>query len=108
MAKGKSARDIEELMEKRYNKKKEEMAKEAKKELDQKLSNICYTVLQDPNKKGRNFLLARIKFDVNSMRALVDDYVQLNERVIGLKYPVDQENLKYYFDKAKKKGEKSE
>lgn len=103
-----SKQSAEDIMKKRLNKRKEEMVTAAKKDLDQKLTNICYTVVTDPDKGGRNFLLVKLKFDIKTMKALVEDYVNLDQKVIGMKHPLEQENLKYYYNQAKKAGEKNE
>ncbi len=103
MAKAKSSKELKDLMEKRYNKKKEQLATKAKEEVKQEMQNNCYTVLQDPDSKSRQFLIAKIKFDVKTMKAVVDNYVKLDQDVIGLRYPVQQQDLEFYYKQANKK-----
>lgn len=106
MSKKDSVDKVQEVMDKRLEKRKQEMADEARSEVQVNMDNTCFTVVQQPDKKGRYFLLAKINFDVKTMRAVVEDYVELDEKVIGMKYPIDQQNLKYYYTKIKKKGDK--
>lgn len=92
----------EEIMQKRIEKRKEEVAQEAKQELKESLSTECYAVTTDPDKGPRDFLLVKLKYDIKTMKAIVEDYVELEEKIIGLRFPIEQENLKYYFDKLKR------
>lgn len=92
----------EEIMKKRMEKRKEEVAEESKQELKESLSVECYAVTTDPDKGPRDYLLVKLKYDIKTMKALVEDYVVLEEKIIGLRFPVEQDNLKYYFEKLKK------
>ena len=92
----------EEIMKKRLEKRKEEAVEEARQELEETLQTECYVVTNEPNKGPRDFLLVKLKYDIKTMKAIVEDYVVLEEKVIGLRFPIEQDNLKYYFDKLKK------
>lgn len=107
--KSKAAKDeIEEIMKNRYEKRKQEMVTEAKAEIKSKLNETCYTVCTDPELGGRNYLVVKINFDIKTMKAIVEDYATLDQKVIGMRYPIDQDQIKYYYDQSKKRGKKDE
>jgi hypothetical protein len=97
--------ELDEIMKKRFEKRKEDMYQEAKSEIKTKLSETCYTVSQHPEKSGRNYVVAKINFDLKTMKAVVEDYKVLDQKVIGMRYPMDQDQIKYYYDKSAKMGD---
>jgi len=98
--------EVEDIMKKRFEKRKEEMVEKAKDEIKSKLNETCYTVCSDPEKGGRSYLVVKINFDIKTMKALVEDYAALDQKVIGMRFPVEQEQIKYFYDQSKKKGKK--
>lgn len=92
----------EEIMQKRIEKRKEEAAQEAKEEFKESLSNECFVVTNTPDKGPKDFLLVKLKYDIKTMKAVVVDYVELEQTIIGLRFPKEQETLKYYFNLLKK------
>lgn len=97
-----SKNKAEEIMKKRLAKRKEEAEQSVEKEIKESLTQEAYVVCKKPDTKTNNFLLVKIKYDIITMKAIVEDYVDLEEKVIGMRFPIEQGNLKYYFDKLKK------
>lgn len=85
---------------------KEELAVEFKTEKPE-LNSIVYASVVNPDLGGQNFLLVKIKFDIVSGIAEIEGSEVLEQRVIGMRFPLDQENLKHYYEKSKEaKGKK--
>lgn len=70
------------------------------------LVNIVYAAVPDGKKTGNNYLLVKLKFDIVSMTAIIEGTQELEQKVIGMKFPLEQENLKYYYEKSKTAKEK--
>lgn len=96
------------IIKKRIEKRKQEMFEKAEKELNQTMTNTIYGTMTNPDKGGRNYLLYKINFDIKSMKAIIEDYIILEQKVIGVQFPIEQQNLKYYYDKSTKVGKKNE
>jgi len=92
----KSAKEkLEELITK--NKKVEET------QLDPvELTNEVYVVTENPDKKSKEYLIVKIKYDIVSKKAIIEETKKLDQKVIGMRFPIEQENLKYYFNKGAK------
>lgn len=94
MAKKPSAEDaLKEIVAER-----KEKEKEALNALKGTFDNECYTVYEDPNKLGRHFLIAKIKFNTITKEAMLEEIVDLDQKVIGVRYPEDQKSIKHYYD----------
>lgn len=61
-----------------------------------------YVVTENPEKKSKEYLIVKIKYDIVSKKAIVEDTKKLDQKVIGMRFPIEQENLKYYFNKGAK------
>lgn len=66
------------------------------------LTNEVYVVTENPDKKSKEYLIVKIKYDIVSKRAEVVESRKLDQKVIGMRFPIEQENLKYYFNKGVK------
>ena len=100
--------ELEQIVKNRMEKKKEELVEKAKQEIKANLTETSYTIIEDPYKKGRNFLIVKLKFDIKTMKALVEDYVELTRKEIGIQFPYEQDMLKHYYDRSKKIGGNNE
>lgn len=98
-----SKEELDSIMKKRFEKRKEEMVEKEKAEVKEELKTICYTVCEHPENDTK-FVIAKIIFDLKTMKSLVEDYVDLEQKVIGKRYPMDQDQIKYYYDRKKKEN----
>lgn len=106
---------IDILREKLYNKKREEQIEEAEtiiqedsiaEEAKFPIENFTYTtydVFQDPEKKGRHFIIAEIKYNPVTMKAEVTDVRDFEDKTAGLAFVMDKDNRKYLFNKSRRR-----
>lgn len=95
----KAKETIKEFREKLFEAKKQETVEKAQQTLEKTLENEVYTVVQDPNVKGRAFLIVKIQFDLKTGKAAVVGQCSFSDKAAGLTMIMDQENRKYLFNK---------
>jgi len=94
---------INELRNKLYNKKKELQVKQAEQEILDKLTNITYDVYQDPDKKGKHFLIVEIQYNPETKMAVVSEPREFENKTTGLAIVMDKDNRKYLYNKCKRR-----
>ena len=93
---------IAKLREKYHEKKKELLTKEAEKKIEAELHQTVYDVFQDPSKKGRAFIIAKIQYNSETKDAKVIETREFTDKNAGLAFVMNKENLNYLFNKCKK------
>jgi carbonic anhydrase len=102
--------DIAKLRKKLFDKKKQEVIekaveqqeKEVKKSVES-LQHTAYTIIQDDSKRGRHFLIAKIKLDINSGKIVLDEVREFEDKAAGLAFVMNNNNLKFLFNKNKRR-----
>ena len=105
MKKKTNVEKVEELMKKRAQENEEQKQESKPQKVKEPLDQVVYTVIVDKEKGGNNFLIAKIAFNYETKDARVESISELSQKVIGMRFPVEQENLKYYYEKNKKIGD---
>jgi hypothetical protein len=90
---------IKEFREKLFETKKKEAVEEAQKTLEKNLDLVAYDVIQNPDKKNRDYLLIKIKYDLETRSAVVTDVLPFKDKTVGLSIQLDKENRRYLFHK---------
>ena len=81
----------------------QEKKEEAKKvEELESLPEVVYVVQTNPKLKGRNYLISKLKYDIVSKKALVVETRTLVQKEVGMRFPTEQQNLKYFYEKSAK------
>lgn len=93
---------IEKLRQKYHEKKKELLTKEAEKKIKVELHQTVYDVYQDPTKKNRVFIIAKIQYNPETKDAKVIETREFTDKSAGLAFVMNKENLNYLFNKSKK------
>lgn len=79
------------------------------------LTEATYTEVYVPRQFNNKYCLVKIQYSLaidgfilnkNKCNAKVVDMVEIDQKIIVKLYSKDQENLKYYFEKSKKKENK--
>jgi hypothetical protein len=103
--------DIAKLRAKLFDKKKKEVIENAVKQEEIKVKEVvdslehtAYTIIEDESKKGRHFLIAKIKFDINSGKIVMEEVREFEDKAAGLTFVMNNNNLKFLFDKNKRRG----
>jgi len=94
---------IDELRKKFFDKKKELQVENANKSLLDELPEEGFFIAQDPEKKGRNFVIFNFKFDVTTKKIIMDEVRVLVDKTVGLASTMSLNNLKIIFDKNKRR-----
>lgn len=105
MKKKTNVEKVEELMKKRAQENEDQKQETKFEKVKEPLDQTVYTVVIDKEKGGNNFLIVKLNFNYETKEAKVESVADLSQKVIGMRFPVEQENLKYYFQKNKKNGE---
>lgn len=103
MSKAPTDEDLELIIQKRSAKRKQEFEEKQKAKVVEELNQVCYTAVEDPEKKHTKYLVVKIKYDIKTMKAIVEDMAPLEQDVIGKRFPLDQEQLEVYYKKGKKR-----
>lgn len=90
---------IKEFRDKLFETRKQEAVEKAQQTIEKTLENEVYTVIQDPNVKGRAFLMLKIQFDLETGKAAITGQCSFSDKAAGLTMIMDQENRKYLFNK---------
>lgn len=96
---------IADIRDKVFERRKQETIEKAQEVLEKNLDNTVYDVIQNPNSKSRDFLIVKIKYDLETKEAAVLEVREFQDKAAGLTIQIDKENRKYLFNKNKK-GEK--
>jgi len=96
---GKTKDTVEELRSKLFERKKEEIVETEKKLVEENLECVAYDIIQNPNKK-RDYLIVRIKYNLETKEAVVTDVEPFHDKAAGLGLQLDKKNRKYFFDKV--------
>jgi len=103
MSKTKSA--IEELRTKLFDRQKQEAVEEVQQQVESKLDSVIYDVIQDPTKTNREFLILKLKYNLDTKEAAIVDVQKFQDKTAGLSIQLAKENLKYLFEKNKNRGD---
>lgn len=96
---------VNELREKLFNRKQEEMAQEATAAVEQANPSTAtdkrhvIDVIPDPNRGGRYYLMVKIEFDIVTREAKVVDVREFDDKVAGLSIQIEKENRKYLYER---------
>lgn len=101
MSKAKEA--IKEFREKLFETKKQEIVEEAQKTIENAMDGVTYDVIQNPDTKSRDYLILKIKYDLETRTAAIVEVKPFNDKVAGMSIIMDKENRKYLFEKFKGK-----
>lgn len=99
MSKAKDA--LEEVRKAVFDRKNEEIAKEAGVTIEKTLPLITYDVIQDPSTQSRKFLIVQIRYDLTTKEAKVISARPFSDHVVGLMKQNDKENMRIMYDKFK-------
>lgn len=100
----KSKDEISNLRKKFFDKKKELQVEEAEKELAESMNLESYTIMQDPDKHGRHFLIVKMKFDIKTKTAIIAGIKNFEDKAAGLAFVMNTSNLKYLYEKNKERS----
>lgn len=92
---------IKEFREKLFETKKKEVVEEAQKKLEETMDNVTYDVIQNPSTKSRDYLIVKIKYDLENNNATIVEVKPFIDKVAGMSMLMDKENRKYLFEKHK-------
>jgi len=100
--------DMEKLRKRIFDRKKKltEEVVEVKAEVEQpvnRLLHTAYTIIEDSSKKGRNFLIIKIKFDVDTGEINMEEVREFEDKAAGLSFVMNNNNLKFLFEKNKRR-----
>ena len=101
MSKAKEA--IKEFRDKLFETKKQEIVEEAQKTIENAMDGVTYDVIQNPDTKSRDYLILKIKYDLETRTAAIVEVKPFNDKVAGMSIIMDKENRKYLFEKFKGK-----
>jgi len=90
---------IEELRNKLFENKKKELTEKAQEVIETTMDNTVYDVIQDPSTKSRQFLMVKIKYDLDTKTAAIVDVMPFQDKAAGLTIQMDKENRKYLYEK---------
>lgn len=99
---------LKNIVERRYLKNDQDLNK------NMELTNLGSTVYFPHIVNNKNYLI-KVNFFIeitdnkiveSNTVAKIDGIVELDQKVIALRHPLDQENLKFYYEKGKKIGAK--
>lgn len=94
---------VNELREKLFNRKQQEMTEEATVAVEQANptdeSRYVIDVIPDPNRGGRYYLMVKIEFDIVTRKAKVVDVREFDDKVAGLSIQIEKENRKYLYER---------
>ena len=93
-------RDI--LKAKEEELKKQEEIKALEDTLNQTVLGFC----KNPDKTSKDYMLIKLKFNIETQEAIVVDAVPITNRVAGKSFEIEQDNLQLMFNKLKKRGKK--
>lgn len=96
----KTKETVEELRKKLFERKKDEVVETADQVLETKLDGVVYDVVQDPSTKSRAFLMVKIKYDIETKQAVVEEVVKFGDKTAAFSMVMDKENRKYLFEKS--------
>jgi len=88
---------VEEFKNKYLNVKKEEVVKEEVKAKAATMDNVTYDVIQDPSTKSRAFLIVKIKYDLKTKEAIIEEVRNFNDKVAGMSMVADKDNREFLF-----------
>lgn len=94
---------INELRTKMFENKKAQQVEEATKVVEASMDGTVYDVIQDPDKKGRNFIMVKIKYDLATKTAAIVEVREFLDKAAGLSIQMDKESRKYLFEKNRSK-----
>lgn len=60
----------------------------------------CYVTTPNPYKGGRNYVILKINYSLQTQQAYVVDIRELHQKEVGMAFPLEQENLKYFYEKS--------
>jgi hypothetical protein len=90
---------VEELRNKLFNRKQKETVEEEQQAITTTLSNVTYDVIQDPSTTSRQFLIVKIKYDLDTKQATVVEVRPFQDKAVGMIIIKDKESRKYLFEK---------
>lgn len=73
---------------------------------DIQFTDEVYAVTKDIGNERTKYLILKLKYDIVSRVAVIEDVKELDQAVIGAKFPHEQTNLKFFYDKALRMKEK--
>lgn len=95
--------EVESLRKTLFDRQKELQIEEAATKLAEKLDRVAYTVITDNSKKGRHFLIVKIKFDIDSLESVIEEVREFEDKAAGLAFVMNNDNLKFLFNKNKRR-----
>lgn len=90
---------IEKIRQQVFERKKEEAVQEAKAVIEKTMPYTAYDVIQDPNVKGRAFLIVKFKYDLATRQAIIDEVRPFEDNSVGLSMQMDKDNREYMFNR---------
>lgn len=99
----KAKQTIQEFREKLFEKKKEEIVEQSNKIIQENLEYVAYDVVQDPSTKSRSYVMVKIRYDLNTRQAVVEEVRPFEDKAAGLTIQMDKENRKYLFERNRSK-----
>lgn len=97
MSKDKSL--LDDVRSKLFNRKETEAEQQAQAEVEASLENETFDVIQDPSTKSRQFLIVKLKYNLDTKQASVVDVAPFQDKAAGLAITNDKTNLKFFYDK---------
>jgi hypothetical protein len=100
----KAKETIKEFRDKLFENKKKETIEQAQKTIEASLDDSVYAIVQDPNVKGRSFIMVKIKFNLESNQATIVGKCPFPDKAAGLSIIMQLENHKYLFEKNNRRS----
>lgn len=101
----KNKEDVDNLRKKLFDKKKELQVAESTKKLDERLGSTAYTIVQNPDKRGRNYLIVKFKYDVKTKQCAIVGVKNFRDTAAGMSFIMNLNNLETLYNKNKGEGE---
>lgn len=89
---------IAELKQKVFERQKLEAQHKEAEELSKDLDKVAYDVIRVPG-KGNTFELIKVKYNLETKKAVVDSKVELDQKVIGMTFKQHKEGLDSIFSR---------
>ena len=82
--------------------KKKKEAEDLEKKAQDSLPEVAYDIVQDPAVKSRAYLMTKIQYSPETGQSRVVETRKFEDKVAGLAFTLNRDNLEYLFNKCKK------